>query len=141
MNFADNAKMQFLNWLRANNPQAYQRAVAAQNRGMGATGDEDTWYGSLFKTVAGLGSTLYGSKIEADRAKQAEKLIIEQNKLEAARAQQAAVNTIQQREYGEQMAELQRMQMQTDQAQMDTLLMVAGVALAGLVGAKLLKVI
>jgi len=142
MNYVEQAKKNYIDWLRVNNPQAFARLQTAARRGMGADNDtSSTWYGSLWSAAATMGAGIFGSAVEYKRAKDAEKLMAKQAEIEAARAQQQAVTAIQQRDYAAQLAQLKQMQIEGEQQQLDTLLMFGGFALAALVGAKLLKVI
>ena len=148
MNYLEQAKQQYVTYIKATNPALLNAALAHQSR----MGDGDTinmapaptttkWYESAFDALKSIGGVVMQSKTQKQSDAAALNQILAQNKAAALQAQQQAVSVIQQREYADQIAQIKREQDDAARAQMDTILMVAGLALAALVGAKMAKII
>lgn len=143
-NYYDNARAQFVNYIAQNRPHIYQ--LALQKSGGARMGETEAsekpgFFSSLFTNVKDLALTVYGSKTQ-ERAEEREfQRIMEANKQAAIAAQRDAVSAIQQQQYAQQIAAIQREQNEAIRSQQDTILMIGGFVLAALVGAKLLKII
>jgi len=145
MNYLDNAKLQYVTYIKATNPALLNAALANTSR-MGAddaasTTSGNSWYSSAFDALKSIGGMVYESKSQKQADQAALNQILAQNKAAALQAQQNAVDVVAQREYASQVAQIRREQDDAARAQMDTILMVAGLALAALVGAKMAKII
>lgn len=136
INYADNAKRQFVEYVRNVHPEAYARAMTMGR--MGDTASDPGFFSSMFDKLTTFGSTLYDIKSKRDDAKRAEQLILQQNKQAALDAQNKAIDAYTRDQYARQVAEIQRQQIESQRQQQDTVLMLGGLVLAALVGAKLL---
>jgi len=140
--YVTNSKKQYLAWLQLNNPALYNAAMARVSGGMGETTTSDGgFFSKAFDAVSSIAGSIYGAKLQKDSDKTALKQITLENERAAIAARQAAVDTIQRDQYAMQIRALQQQQLEADRGTQDTALMIGGLVLAALVGAKMMKII
>ena len=143
INYVANAERQVIEWARQTRPDMYMHALQMTGGRMGESTESSGsgFWGGLYSGIKDLASTIYAAKTADKQAKREMQAIVEQNKQQAIQAQRDAINAQQQREYQAQVQALQREQDDIARRGQDTALMIGGVVLAALVGAKLLKII
>lgn len=139
MNFLANSRQQYVKWVELNNPVLYRAAMANMRAGM--AGDDPGFWSKAFDAISSIGTSVYGAKLQSEADKKALAQITAENKAAAIAAQQQAVDTIAREQYAQQIRALQQQQLDAERSSQDTALMLGGIVLAALVGAKLLKVI